>query len=151
MNTHPINTYLRKYLVLLGFCAAAIVFAACATTRTDTLRASAARLDDASSRFSAEFRYQGDDNRRERVSRDAETMARAAHNFNFALRNGKSRADVEDEYRRVRDSYGELHSQLADQGYAEQNRRVLEDFDRLTTTYRDVEAAMASRTADSRY
>jgi len=47
---------------------------------------------------------------------------------------GMRRDDVEGEYRRVTDSYEELHSQLADEGYADQNRGVLKDFDRVTVT-----------------
>jgi hypothetical protein len=66
------------------------------------------------------------------------------------LDQGKSRDDVESDYRRVTDSYEQVHSQLADEGYAEQNRRVLEDFDRVTAAYRDVEAGMSRRSASSR-
>jgi hypothetical protein len=48
------SAYLRKYPMLLGCCIAACLLAACATTRTESLRASASRLDDASSRFSSQ-------------------------------------------------------------------------------------------------
>jgi hypothetical protein len=144
------NTYVRKYLVLLSSCAAVCLLAACVTTRTESLRASASRLDDASRHFSSEIQYQGDDSRRGRVSRDAEALAKAAHNLDRALDQGKSRDDVESDYRRVTESYDQVHSQLADEGYAEQNRRVLEDFDRVTAAYRDVEAGMSRRSASSR-
>jgi hypothetical protein len=144
------NTYLRKYLILLSGCAAVCVLAACVTTRAESLRASASRLDDASSHFSSQIQYQGDDSRRGRVSRDAEALAKAARNLDRALQKGNSRDDVEGEYRRVRDNYEQLHSQLAAEGYADQNRRVLEDFDRVTTAYRDVEAGMSRRSASAR-
>jgi hypothetical protein len=107
-------------------------------------------LDDASSHFAAQIRYQGDDSKRDRVSRDAEAMAKATHNLDLALAKGDSRALVEDHYRHVTDSYGLLHSQLAEEGYASQDKRVLESFDRVTTTYRSVEAAMGRRVADAR-
>jgi len=144
------NTYLRKYFVLLSGCAAICLLAACATTRTESVRASASRLDDASSHFASQIQYQGDDSRRGRVSRDAEALAKAARNLDRALQNGSSRDDVEGEYRRVTDSYEQLHSQLADEGYADQNRRVLEGFDRVTAAYRDVEAGMSRRGANAR-
>jgi hypothetical protein len=144
------NTYLRRYLVLLAGCTAVCLLAACATTRTESLRASASRLDDASRHFASQIQYVRDDSRRGRVSGDAEALAKAAHNLDRALERGNSRDDVEGEYRRVTDSYEQLHSQLADQGYADQNRRVLEDFDRVTTAYRDVEAGMNRRSASTR-
>jgi len=53
-----------------------------------------------------------------------------------------SRDDVQADYRRVSDNYEQLHSRLADAGYAEQNRQLLQDFDRVTNAYRDVEAGM---------
>jgi hypothetical protein len=143
VNTHP-----RTYLVLLSYCAAACLLAACATT--ESLRASASRLDDASKDFSSLLQYQGDDGRRDRGSRDAAAMAKAAHNLDVALDKGNSRDDVEAEYRQVTDRYDQLHSQLADEGYAEQNRRVLEEFDRVTAAYRNVEAAMNGRSTNAR-
>lgn len=57
------NAYLRKYPMLLGCCIAACLLAACVTTRTKSLRASASRLDDASSHFSSQVQYQGDDSK----------------------------------------------------------------------------------------
>jgi len=145
-----VNTYLRKYLVLLSCCTAACVLAACATTRAQSLRASAARLDDASSHFAAQIRYQGDDSRRGRVSGDAEALAKAASNLDRALERGNSRDDVETEYRRVTDGYAQLHSRLADEGYASQNRQALADFDRVTAAYHDVEAGMSLHSASTR-
>jgi hypothetical protein len=144
------NTYLPRCLVLLSGCAAVCLLAACATTRTESVRASASRLDDASRHFSSQIQYQRDDSRRGRVGGDAEALAKAAHNLNRALDKGNSRDNVEGEYRRVTDSYEQLHSQLADEGYADQNRRVLEDFDRVTAAYRDVEAGMSRRSASTR-
>jgi hypothetical protein len=143
------NAYMRKYPLLLSCCISACLLAACATTRTESLRASASRLDDASSHFSSQVHYQGDDSRRDRVGRDAEALAKAAHNFDRALDTGHSRDDVETEYRRVADGYEQLHSRLADEGYADQNRHVLEDFDRVTAAYRNVEAGMSRRSASA--
>jgi hypothetical protein len=144
------NTFRRKHSALLSFCTVALLFSACATTRTESLQTSASKLDAASSQFATQVRYQGDDTKRGRVSRDAEAMAKSAHNLSLSVGKGDTRAKVEDEYRRVTDSYGLLHSQLAEEGYAAQDRRVLEDFDRVTTTYRNVEAAMGRRIADAR-
>ncbi len=53
-------TYLRKFLVLVSYSAAAILLAAWVTHRAESLRRSAARLNDASNRFSAQLRYQGE-------------------------------------------------------------------------------------------
>jgi hypothetical protein len=142
---NTVNTSLRRYFVPLSCCAVACLLTACATNRAESLRASASRLDDASSRFSSEIQYQGDDGRRGRVSRDAEQLAQAAHNFEHALDRGDSRDNVAADYRRVADGYEQLQGQLADEGYAAQNRQVLTDFDRVTTAYRDVEAGMSRR------
>ena len=144
------NRFLRQYRALLSLGVAAFVLAACVTTGHESLRASAARLSDASSHFSSQLQYRGDDNRRSLLSGDAETMAKSSRNLDLALRNGNTRVEVEDQYRRVTDSYQQLHAQLADEGYAEQNRQVLIDFDRVTTAYRDVEAKMSMRTASMR-
>ncbi len=144
------NTYLKKYVLLLSFCVAALMLTACVTERHETLRTSVARLDDASSHFSTEIQYQGDDNRRDRVSRDAEVLARSVRKLNRDLIAGETRAQLDDDYRSVADNYDQLHMQLADEGYAEQNRHVLEDFDRVTLAYRDVQSAMTLRTADTR-
>ena len=144
------NTYLRKYFALLGICIAACVLAACVTTGHESLRASAARLSDESSRFSTQLQYQGDDSRRGLLSRDARTMAEASRNLDRALGQSEMRAEVDTEYRRVTDSYQQMHAELADEGYAVQNREVLEGFDRVTTAYRNVEAAMSVRTASIR-
>jgi hypothetical protein len=142
------NTYLRKHLLLLSGCTGLCLLAACATTRTDSLRASASRLDDASRHFSSQLQYQGDDSRRGRVSRDAGDLAQAARKFDHALADGDSHEHVVADYRRVTDDYEQLHGQLANEGYAEQNRQVLADFDRVTAAYRDVEAGM-NRVRDS--
>jgi hypothetical protein len=139
------NTYLGKYLLLLSGCTGLCLLAACATTRTDSLRASASRLDDASRHFSSQLQYQGDDGRRGRISRDAGDLAQAAHKLGHALDEGDSHDRVAADYRRVADDYKQLHGQLANEGYAEQNRQVLADFDRVTAAYRDVEAGMSRR------
>lgn len=149
------NAYLQKYLVPLGCCGVACLLAACVTTRTDSLRASASRLDDASSHFSSQIRYQDNDgryrdddsrnqgdSRRGPMSRDAEALAQAAHDFNRAVDQRDPHDSVQGDYRRVTDDYEQLHSRLADAGYAEQNRQLLQDFDRVTNAYRDVEAGM---------
>src|ERR1700719_1215851 len=112
------NTYVRKYLVLLSSCTAVCLLAACVTTRTESLRASASRLDDASSHFSSEIQYQGDDSRRGRVSRDADALAQAAHNLDHAVVEGDSRDNLQADYHRVTDRYEQLHDQLANEGYA---------------------------------
>lgn len=144
-----INRYLRQYPALLSICATACLLAACVTTGRESLRASVARLDDASSHFSTQLQYQGDDSRRGLLSRDADAMAKAAHNLDRSIADGNTRTEVENEYRRVTRSYQQLHAQLADEGYADQNKQVLVDFDRVTTTYRNVEAAMNYHIANS--
>ena len=77
-------------------------------------------------------------------------LAKAAHNFDRALDKVHSRDDVQTEYRRVADGYEQLHSRLADEGYADQDRHVLEDFDRVTAAYRNVEAGMSRRSVSAR-
>jgi len=162
------NAYLEKYLVPLSCSGVACLLVACATTRTDSLRASASRLADASSHFSSQVQYQGNDSRyqegriqgneghyqsndgryegdsrRGPISRDAEALAQAAHDLNRAVDQRDSHDSVQADYRRVTDDYEQLHSRLADAGYADQNRQVLRDFDRVTNAYRDVEAGMS--------
>lgn len=139
----------RKLTMLISCAALAALLSACVTERHDALRSSAARLDRASEHFVAQIRYQGNDVRRDRLSRDAEVMARYAHKLDADVDRGEPHAVLADDYRQVEDSYEALHRQLADEGYAEQNRMVLEDFDRVTTAYRDVQSAMVTRTADT--
>lgn len=139
------NTYLKKHLLPLSACAMACLLVACATNRPQSLRESASRLDDASSHFSSEIQYQGDDSRRGRVSSDAKTLAQATHNLDHALDRRESRDNVDADYHRVTEGYEQLHTQLADEGYAAQNRQVLADFDRVTAAYRDVETGMSRR------
>src|ERR1700726_525497 len=103
--------YLRRYLVLLSGCAAGCLLGACATTRTESVRASASRLDDASRHFSSQIQYQRDDSRRGRVGRDAEALAKAAHDLDRAWDKANSRDNVEGEYRRGTDSYEQLRSE----------------------------------------
>jgi hypothetical protein len=144
------KTHLRTHLVLLSCFTCALLLAGCATTRSDALRASVSRLDDTTRQFSSQIPYQGDDRRRDRVSRDADTLANAAHNLNRALRSGSSRDDFDTQYLRVKDGYEHLHSQLADEGYAGQNQRLLAGFDRVTAAYKDVAAGMGTRAATTR-
>jgi uncharacterized membrane protein YccC len=139
------NTYLKRHLLPLSGCAVACLLAACATNRPQALRESASRLDDASSHFSSQIQYQGDDSRRGRVSGDAVVLAQAAHKLDHALDRRDSRDNVDADYQRVTQGYEKLHTQLAAEGYAEQNRQVLADFDRVTAAYRDVEAGMSRR------
>jgi len=120
---------------------------ACATTRVDPMRASSQRLEDRAGDFYAQIRYEGDNSRRDRISRDAQALSESARNLNAAVERRASSDQVAIEYDRVAKNYHRLQDDLADEGYAEQNRRVLEDFDRVTTAYRDVEAAFAERHA----
>lgn len=139
--------HLRKYFLPIGIGMLALTLSACVTDRHESLRMSASRLDDASSHFFSQIRYQGDDSVRDHISRDAEAMARTSHKLDQDLNDHERRSYIEDDYRQVQESYDELHRQLADEGYAEQNRRVLQDFDRITTTYHDVQAAFSVRNA----
>ncbi|MES1196975.1 MAG: hypothetical protein ABUL58_08525 [Steroidobacter sp.] len=144
------NAYLKQHHTL-NACNAACVLAACAIAGHESLRASAARLADASSHFSLQFQYQGDDLRWRLLNRNAKAMATSAYDLNLAVSSGRTGGEVDDEYRRVTDNYQQLHVQLAREGHvgAEQSR-VLADFDRITTAYRSVEAAMGPR-AVTRY
>ncbi len=144
------SNYLRKYILLLGGSVIAVTLTACVTDRHESLRMSASRLDDSSSHFYAQIQYQGDDSRRDRISRDAEELSHATHKLDRDLNAGELHGQVDDDYRHVEDNYEQLHKDLADEGYAEQNRQLLADFDRVTAAYRDVQSAMAVRTADVR-
>jgi len=143
------QTRFRTAGLIIGCGILSMMLSACVTERHDSLHTSAERLDNASAHFVTQIRYQGDDIRRERLSRDAERMARDSHKLNADLVRGESRTIVSDDYRQVEESYEELHRQLADEGLADQNRMVLEDFDRVTTAYRDVQSAITVRTADA--
>lgn len=143
------KTHFRRLAILVGCAALSAMLSACVTDRHDALRSSTARLDRASTHFVSQIRYQGDDSRRDRLSRDAELMARSARKLDADVDRGEPRTVLADDYRQVEDSYDQLHRQLADEGYAEQNRLVLEDFDRVTAAYRDVQSAMVVRTADA--
>jgi hypothetical protein len=68
------------------------------------------RLFPRRSELAKEPRYQRDDSRRGLVSRDAEALAKAAHNLDRALDKSNLRDDVAGEHRRVTDSYEQLHS-----------------------------------------
>jgi hypothetical protein len=122
----------------------------CATSGSQNLRSSALQLDEVSSRFSQDARYEGDDGYRGRVSHDAEGLARAADGFNRAIHESGSRDEVEEQYRRVVDRYNQLHEGLAAEGYAEQSRHLLGSFDDVTSAYRKVQGAMSTRFASER-
>ena len=140
-----VNTYIRKYVASVSCSAAAAgLLTAYATSRSDSLRTSASRLDDASRHFSSQIQFHGDDSRQGRISRDAEDLAQAARTLDQAVIDGGSNENLQSDYRRVTDRYEQLRGQLGDDGYAEQNRRVLQDFDRVTAAYRDVEAEWAA-------
>jgi len=124
-----------------------LLAAACATTRVDPLRASSQRLEDRTGDFYSQIRYEGDNSRRDRISRDAQALSESARGLNLAVERRASSDQVAIEYDRVAKNYHRLQDDLADEGYADQNRRVLEEFDRVTTAYRDVEAAFAQRHA----
>ena len=98
------------------------------------------RLENRAKEFYSSVRYQGDDSYRDRVSRDENDLVAAAHDLNRDVDRG-AKSD------RVAREYEQLHRDLADEGYAAQNRRVLEDFDRVTDAYRDLEATMTGQFA----
>jgi uncharacterized membrane protein YccC len=127
-------------LALLAF-----VMVACATTRSDSLRISSQRLEDRASEFYSQIRYEGDNSRRDRVSRDAQALADSARSLNSAVDRGLTSEQVREKFDRASRDYDRLQQGLADAGFADQNRRVLEDFDRVTDAYRDVESAFGAR------
>jgi len=144
------KTYFRKFPGLLSCGLMVAMLSACVTDRHESLRVAASRLDDASSHFLAQVQAPAVDTRHDRLSRDAELMARASHKLDVDISRGETRAALEEDYRQVEDSYEELHRQLTDEGLADQSRRVLEEFDRVTTAYRDVQSSMVLRTAEVR-
>jgi hypothetical protein len=135
------NTTIKTFL--LG-CAVALLATGCATTH-ESLRSSTLRLDDRASHFSAQVHSQGDEGRGARVSQDAQALAASTHALSRAVDVDSGRGHTDDAFERVSQDYQRLHDHLADAGYAEQNRRVLEDFDRVTEAYRNVENAMGYR------
>ena len=139
------NTYIGNYVAPVSSSATAGLLAACATSRPESLRTSASCLDDASRHFSSQIQFHGDDSRHGRISRDAEDLAQAARTFDHAVVDGGSTENLQSDYRRVTDRYEQLRGELGDDGYAEQNRQVLQDFDCVTAAYRDVETGMGSR------
>ena len=139
----------RKLSLLIGCIATLSAISACVTNRHEALYSAADRLDRSSAHFVSQIRYQGDDSRRDRLSRDAEALARYARKFDVDVRQSESRSLLADDYHQVEDGYEELHRQLADEGYAAQDHLVLEDFDRVTSAYHDVQAAMVTYAADS--
>jgi len=123
----------------------AFVMVACGATRGDSLRVSSQRLEDRAAEFYSQIRYEGDNSRRDRVSRDAQALADSARSLNSAIERGLTRDQVREEFDRAARDYDRLQQDLADAGFADQNRRVLEDFDRVTDAYRDVESDFGAR------
>src|SRR5262245_12045684 len=101
--------------------ALAILAVGCATT-SDSLRSSSARLEDRTQEFYTSVRYQGDDSYRNRISKDADALVAATREFNREVSRGASSDKVRDEYDRIASEYDRLHKDLADEGYASQNR-----------------------------
>jgi hypothetical protein len=124
------------------------VLAGCVTTAS--LRDSALRLDDRASHFYAQLRYEGDDSRADRLSRDAQALATSSHELSRAVDRDGPRDRAHDRFEQVARDYDRLHEHLAAEGYADQNRHVLEDFDRVTEAFRSVESAMGERHAYER-
>jgi hypothetical protein len=135
---------------MVAACAVAFLAAACASTGSGNLRGTAQQLNAASTRFYTEARYEGDDNYRGRISRYAEGLSKAAEGLDRAVHRGESPDEVEEQYRRVVDRYGQLHDGLAAEGYAEQSKRLLESFDHVTAAYRTVQSAMSARFASEK-
>lgn len=146
------KAFFRRHSLLIGCGLLLTILSACVTERHDVLRSSAASLDRASDHFVKQIHYRGYDSHRERLNRDAEILARSAHKLDVDVDLGESRPLLAEDYRHVEESYDELHRQLADEGYAEQDHMVLEDFDRVSSAYHDVQSAMMryTSTADIR-
>ena len=108
------------------------------------------RLEERSNEFYSQVRYDGDNSSRDKVSRDAQALTESARALNHAVDQRATRDKVAIEYDRVAQNYDRLHQDMADAGYADQNRRVLQDFDRVTEAYRIVESSFADRHAESR-
>jgi hypothetical protein len=123
----------------------AIVVVACAASRNDSMRASSQRLENRAGEFYSQVRYVGDISHRDRVSRDAQALADSSRDLNSAVEHGLASDQVRVEFDRAVRDYDRLQQDMADAGFADQNRRVLEDFDRVTAAYRDVESAFGTR------
>jgi hypothetical protein len=136
---------MNKSISSLALTCIAFAMVACATSRNDSMRASSQRLEDRASEFYSQIRYDGDNSRRDRVSRDAQALVDSARSLNNAVERGHTTEQVRVEFDRTVRDYDRLQQDMADAGFADQNRRVLEDFDRVTTAYRDVESAFGTR------
>lgn len=123
----------------------AIAAVGCATTSVDSMRAESRRLEDRAVEFYGQIKYEGDNSRRDRVSRDAQMLVESSRRLNRAIELRASSDQLISEFDIVSRDYDQLHKDLADAGYADQNRRVLEDFDRVTDAYRVVEGQFATR------
>ena len=139
----------QRRLSLLVICALTSL-AACAGIGSGNLRGSAHQLNVASSHLYVQAQYKGEDKYRGRISRYAEGLSKAADGFDQALRNGDSRDDVEEQYRRVTEHYRELHDGLTATGYTEQSEHFEQSFADVTAAYRQVQGVMSARLASER-
>lgn len=146
------KTCFNRVCLLASGVVMSMVLLGCVIDRHDALLSATARLERSSDHFVTQLRHQGDDSRRDRLSRDAEALARYSRKLDADVREVPSRVTLNEDYRQVEDSYEILHRDLADEGYADQDRLVLEDFDRVTTAYHDVQSAMITygKSADVR-
>lgn len=124
--------------------------AACAGMGAADLRGSAHQLNIASNHLSVQAQYKGEDTYRGRISRYAESLSKAAEGFDRALRDGDSRDELEDQYRRVTEHYRELHDSLTSAGHTEQSEHLQQSFADVTAAYRQVQGVMSARLASER-
>lgn len=132
---------------IIGFVLGGVLAMAAGCATTSSLHESTARLDDRASHFYSQLKYEGDDSRADRLSRDAQALASSAHDLSrevdrHASDSHGARERAKDRFEAVSRDYDRLHEHLASEGYAEQNRRVLEDFDRVTEAFHSVERSM---------
>ena len=80
-----------------------------------------------------DIRYQGNDRRWGPIGRDAQALAQAARDLDRVVNQRELRDSGEADYERVTDDCEQVHSRLTEQGYAEQNRQVLQESDRVTS------------------
>jgi hypothetical protein len=126
-------------------CGLAFVVLACASVGSRHLRGSAEQLHAASNRLYVEAQHPAEDAHGDRISRYAEGLSKAAESFDRAVRDGESRDNVEEQYRRVADRYTQLREGLTTESIEDQNERLLQNFDDVTTAYRRVQGAMNAR------
>jgi uncharacterized membrane protein YccC len=127
---------------VIGFVLGGVLAVAAGCATTASLHESTVRLDDRASHFYSQLRYEGDDSRANGLSRDAQALASSSHDLSREVDHDSSRDRAKDHFEAVARDYDRLHEHLASQGYAEQNKRVLEDFDRVTEAFHSVERSM---------